>query len=762
MSDSIDVHLTEISITSTNRWLDKTSHDYRSTSFDSDQNSNTSDYFFNGNGSTTGAKEPNRWTSVLITVICALIILGTIIGNLLVCAAVGITRKLRTPSNMLIVSLAISDLLVGCLDMPFAIMTGLMDKWILGQMMCDFWTSIDVFFCTASILNLCMISIDRYLVITKPFDYALKRTPFRMFLMIALVWIVSAIISIPPLFGWKKPLTDEICEVSQDKGYQFFATICAFYLPLIIMIVIYTRIYIVSSRMANNDVRFNMTTTSFQQRKNSCVNNEQAINTSSIFIKHRRESVQQSGICNRRVSINNGNGHSPTVLQKLVTSTQPLQPQKRRNRSNSFSQLMLRLNNRGRCASGRPHELKATRTLGVIMGAFVACWLPFFILALIKPFCSNETERWNCIPSWLSALFLWLGYTNSLLNPVIYARFNRDFRTPFKYILQCRCNNINSRLRSEDFTEQFGRLQFSRHSSLFPPPLPNSSPPAITPPPPPPLSPLINRAINSSCPQSLPLLHSTPELYESEFEEDANAIARQKSGFKNSYRRLSESDGQKRKNSFSVVIPLSERKSETEYTNIKKTSDNGLRPDSRAPVASASILQNNPVVICNYSSSKTIHPSNSVTCISSSPSPSLSSKVTSRPNNNLLRNDQSITGHSLSPISLRNDSFVTCSSSFPNLLLSNPVISSFPNLLLNDPVISSSSSQILSWNDSSPNLLRNDPSVICNSSSASTLRRIKADISNSSPTISKNHNNSLSTAIIARNSQQPYIIQSSF
>ena len=96
-------------------------------------------------------------------------------------------------------------------------------------------------------------------------------------------------------------------------------------------------------------------------------------------------------------------------------------------------------------------ERKATKTLGIIMGAFTACWLPFFILALVKPF-YPETS----IPHWLSGLFLWLGYANSFLNPIIYARFNRDFRTPFKYILQCHCADINSRLRSQNFVEQYG------------------------------------------------------------------------------------------------------------------------------------------------------------------------------------------------------------------------------------------------------------------------------------------------------------------
>ncbi len=195
------------------------------------------------------------WQAIIITIILGLIIIGTIVGNILVCTAVGIVRKLRTPSNLLIVSLAVSDLLVALLVMPFAAMYEVMGYWMLGDQFCDAWTSLDVMLCTASILNLCMISIDRYFVITRPFQYAVKRTPKNIALMIAAVWITSALITLPPLFGWKSKPVPNHCSVSQDIGYQFYATIGAFYLPVTVMIVIYYRIYVVSSRIAASEAK---------------------------------------------------------------------------------------------------------------------------------------------------------------------------------------------------------------------------------------------------------------------------------------------------------------------------------------------------------------------------------------------------------------------------------------------------------------------------------------------------------------------------
>ncbi|XP_011706735.1 PREDICTED: GATA zinc finger domain-containing protein 15-like [Wasmannia auropunctata] len=118
---------------------------------------------------------------------------------------------------------------------------------------------------------------------------------------------------------------------------------------------------------------------------------------------------------------------------------------------------MLRTSNNRVCICNRRQlrrrksERKASTTLGIIVGAFIVCWLPFFMLALIRPFYKPDD-----IPHSVSSLFLWLGYCNSALNPIIYAIFNKEIRKPFILIMCLHWRNINELMREEYYQRQFG------------------------------------------------------------------------------------------------------------------------------------------------------------------------------------------------------------------------------------------------------------------------------------------------------------------
>ena len=80
-------------------------------------------------------------------------------------------------------------------------------------------------------------------------------------------------------------------------------------------------------------------------------------------------------------------------------------------------------------------ETKAAKTLGIIVGGFVCCWMPFFTMYLVRAFCPE------CINPTVFSVLFWLGYCNSAINPCIYALFSNDFRFAFKRII-CRCVSV--------------------------------------------------------------------------------------------------------------------------------------------------------------------------------------------------------------------------------------------------------------------------------------------------------------------------------
>lgn len=80
-----------------------------------------------------------------------------------------------------------------------------LDYWVFGRIFCDIWAAVDVLCCTASIMSLCAISIDRYIGVRYPLQYPMIVTEKRALLAMLGVWVLAIVISIGPLLGWKQP-----------------------------------------------------------------------------------------------------------------------------------------------------------------------------------------------------------------------------------------------------------------------------------------------------------------------------------------------------------------------------------------------------------------------------------------------------------------------------------------------------------------------------------------------------------------------------
>ncbi|KAI1886886.1 hypothetical protein AGOR_G00200400 [Albula goreensis] len=337
---------------------------------------------------------------VLIGAILTMLTFLTICGNLLVVISVCFVKKLRQPSNYLIVSLAVADLSVAVAVMPFVSITDLIGgQWIFGQVFCNVFIAMDVMCCTASIMTLCVISIDRYLGITKPLTYPVRQSGWCMAKIVLSVWLLSASITLPPLFGWAQNVNDgKVCLISQDFGYTIYSTAVAFYIPISVMLIMYYKIYRAAKVSAAKH-----TISGFPRAEE-----DDSVDCVTAALKLQRE-VEECA---------------------------------------SFSRL---LRNDRKNISIFKREQKAATTLGIVVGAFSVCWLPFFLLSTARPFICGV--QCSCIPFWVERTLLWLGYANSLINPFIYAFFNRDLRTTYRNLLRCKYRNINRKLSAASMQE---------------------------------------------------------------------------------------------------------------------------------------------------------------------------------------------------------------------------------------------------------------------------------------------------------------------
>lgn len=159
-------------------------------------------------------------TSIIIaSIIVTILMIIIVVGNMLVIIAIATEKALKNIQNWFIASLAVADFFLGLVIMPFSLANELMGYWVFGSWWCDIHSAADVLLSTASIMNLCLISLDRYWSITQAVEYLKSRTPTRAMIMIAAVWIMSALICIPPLLGWKvkRPEGESLpqCQVSQ-------------------------------------------------------------------------------------------------------------------------------------------------------------------------------------------------------------------------------------------------------------------------------------------------------------------------------------------------------------------------------------------------------------------------------------------------------------------------------------------------------------------------------------------------------------------
>ncbi|XP_060523859.1 muscarinic acetylcholine receptor DM1 [Cylas formicarius] len=188
---------------------------------------------------------------VLIGTVAGILSLVTVVGNIMVMISFKIDKQLQTISNYFLFSLAVADFAIGLISMPLFTISTLLGYWPLGPLVCDTWLALDYLASNASVLNLLIISFDRYFSVTRPLTYRAKRTTNRAAIMIACAWGISLLLWPPWIYSWpyiegQRTVPDNECYIQfiETNHYITFGTaIAAFYVPVTVMCFLYWRIW---------------------------------------------------------------------------------------------------------------------------------------------------------------------------------------------------------------------------------------------------------------------------------------------------------------------------------------------------------------------------------------------------------------------------------------------------------------------------------------------------------------------------------------
>ncbi|XP_028270472.1 alpha-1A adrenergic receptor [Parambassis ranga] len=360
--------------------------------------------------------ELNVVKAVVLGLVLGIFIVFGIVGNILVILSVVCHRHLRTVTHYFIVNLAVADLLLSSTVLPFSAIFEILDRWVFGRVFCNIWAAVDVLCCTASIMSLCVISVDRYIGVSYPLRYPSIVTKRRALLAVMLLWVLSIIISIGPLFGWKEPAPEDesICKITEEPGYAIFSAVGSFYLPLAIILVMYCRVYVVAHRESQG-----------------------------LKEGHKTEKSDSERVILR---IHRGNA--------TVSEDEAL-----RSRTH-FAVRLLKFS----------REKKAAKTLGIVVGCFVLCWLPFFLVlpigSMFPAYRPSDT---------VFKITFWLGYFNSCINPIIYPCSNQEFKKAFQSLLGVHCLKVTPRPQHHHLSA--GQSQTQGHGQPLTPVLDSRGPP---------------------------------------------------------------------------------------------------------------------------------------------------------------------------------------------------------------------------------------------------------------------------------------------
>ncbi|KAM9814729.1 muscarinic acetylcholine receptor M4-like [Syngnathus typhle] len=349
----------------------------------------------------------------------------TVLGNSLVLLSVKVNRRLRTVNNYFLLSLATADLLVGAVSVNVYALYAACGSWPLGAALCDLWLVVDHSVSAAAVLNLLLISLDRFFCLTRPLSYPLRRTGKTAALMIALAWLLSFSLWTPAILCWQGAGAERLVPEAEcyprllaSPVITLGTTLPAFFLPGVAMVGLYSHVSAASRQRLSarrRPPREQVGTSAFSLRGEA---------TGDRSSSGRFKLGRSGGAC-----ASAGPSEWTALSLRPSHSASDYSARTRRHRAASAA-LSSAASTRHR---GAVRERRVTRTILTILLTFILTRAPHNAMALVAAFCHVR------IPDVLWQAGLWLVYVNSAVDPACYALCSPTFRSTFRRLLRCRC-----------------------------------------------------------------------------------------------------------------------------------------------------------------------------------------------------------------------------------------------------------------------------------------------------------------------------------
>ncbi|CAI5638280.1 unnamed protein product [Oreochromis niloticus] len=310
--------------------------------------------FPNVNSSCRRLLRPTSQAALLYTLLASVSLL-TVVLNLLVVVSISHFKQLHTPTNALLLSLAVSDLLVGLLVMPIEGLRYIETCWLLGRLMCALSPYLSYCLISVSLGSMVLISVDRYIAICDPLLYSSKITVNRVKLSVCVCWACSLLYNgciLMEHLAWPDRFSSchGECVVFISRTSGTIDLFLSFVGPCGVMFVLYMRVFVVA-----------------------------------------------------------------------VSQVRAIQ-----------SQVAVRA-----APAAKKSELKAARTLGILIAVFLMCFCPYYY----PSYAGDDTS--TSLPYY--AVLFWIALTNSCVNPVIYVLFYPWFRRAMRFVITLRILQPHSR-----------------------------------------------------------------------------------------------------------------------------------------------------------------------------------------------------------------------------------------------------------------------------------------------------------------------------